>query len=117
MFLHLSVILFTGGFATHTHTHTHTQTPPHHGRHPPPWADTHTPGQSHPCAVHAVIRSTSGRYASYWNAFLLLKFFILFLEISEGRVLTHRADTDWNEVGGAARDQPRVRRQTLQMHA
>ena len=44
---------------------------------------------------------------------LLLKLFIvLFLEISEGRVLTHRADSDWNEAGGAARNQPTVRRQT-----
>ena len=33
----------------------------------PPWADT-------PCAVHAGIRSTCGRYASYWNAFLLIYF-------------------------------------------
>ena len=59
----------------------------------PPWADT--PGQVHPqgrnplpsacwdtppaqcmlgytpCAVHAGMRLTSGRYASHWNAFLL----------------------------------------------
>ena len=33
------------------------------GRHPP-WADTSL------CAVHAGIRSTSGWYASHWNAFL-----------------------------------------------
>ena len=33
-----------------------------------PWADT-PPGR-HPRAVHAGIRSTSGRYASYWNAIL-----------------------------------------------
>ena len=38
------------------------------GRHPP-WADT-LPGQTPPCAVHAGIRSTCGRYASYWNAIL-----------------------------------------------
>ena len=38
------------------------QTPP---RAENPWADT-------PCAVHAGIRLTSDRYASYWNAFLLL---------------------------------------------
>ena len=36
-------------------------TPP--GRHP--WADT-------PVPVHAGIRSTSSRYASHWNAFLLV---------------------------------------------
>ena len=52
----------------------------------PPWVGTpprqihplgrYTPGQVHqPMAMHAGIRSTSGRYASYWNAFLfLLKF-------------------------------------------
>ena len=36
--------------------------------------DTITPpspeADSPPCAVHAGIRSTSGRYASHWNAFL-----------------------------------------------
>ena len=41
-----------------------------------PWADTPLPSlcwDTHtPCAVHAGIRSTSGQYASYWNAFLLL---------------------------------------------
>ena len=46
-----------------------------------PWAGTppsgrYTPGQVHPRAgtppptVHAGLRSTGGRYASYWNAFL-----------------------------------------------
>ena len=48
--------------------------------HRPPWQvhflGRYTPGQVHPpqvhpLAVHARIRSTSGRYASYWNAFLL----------------------------------------------
>ena len=45
-------------------------------------AGTHPPGQVHPpgrypqagtplCALHAGIRSTSGRYASHWNAILL----------------------------------------------
>ena len=55
-------------------THTPGQTPP--GQTHPTWADTptwavhagiHTPA----CAVYAGIRSTSGRYASHWNAFLL----------------------------------------------
>ena len=45
---------------------------PHLGRHSPgqtpPRADT-------PCAVHAGIRPTSGRYASYWNAILLENIF------------------------------------------
>ena len=53
---------------------------PHPGtRGRPPWADTPLgrhppgqtpPGQTPPCTVHAGIRSTSGRYASHWNAFL-----------------------------------------------
>ena len=43
------------------------------------------PGQVHPPAVHAGIRSTSGRYASYWNAFL---FFLPFRkEINKRRLV------------------------------
>ena len=34
---------------------------------------SHTPGQAPACAVHAGIRSISGRYASYWIAFLYFK--------------------------------------------
>ena len=48
MFLHMSVILFTGRGLPHP------------------------PGQTPPRAVHAGIWSTSGRYASYWNAILLI---------------------------------------------
>ena len=51
MFLQLSVILFTGGGVCHPLC-----------SHLPP-----------PCAVPAGIRSISGRYASYWNAFLYCK--------------------------------------------
>ena len=40
------------------------QTPPQPGRHPP------GPGR-HPPEADSSIRSTSGRYAPYWNAFLL----------------------------------------------
>ena len=58
MFLHLSVILFTGGFVCGPL-----------GGHPPP-------GQTTPSAVHAGIRSTSGRYASYWYAFLFVHQFV-----------------------------------------
>ena len=45
-------------------------------RQTPPWANT-PPGRDTPCVVHAGIWFTSGRYASYWNAFLftLLKLF------------------------------------------
>ena len=49
------------------------QTPPR-SRHPPgadtPRADT-TPEQTPPPEADSGIRSTSGRYASYWDAFLL----------------------------------------------
>ena len=72
----------------HAGIHTLGQTPPRQtnalGRHPPgktlPWADTpwvDTPRADTPWAdtpspptVHAGIRSTSGWYASHWNAFL-----------------------------------------------
>ena len=40
----------------------------------PPRADTHTPEQTPPPGADCSIRSTSGRYASYWNAFLLDEF-------------------------------------------
>ena len=62
MILHLSVILFTGCGVCHTHFPL--------GKHPP-WANT-PPRADTPCEVHAGIWSTSGWYASYWNAILLL---------------------------------------------
>ena len=85
VFLHLFVILFTEGGSASVHagipprdqappgtdtpsgaaTLTQEQTPP--TRHPPP-EQTHTP-RSKACWE---IRSTSGRYASYWNAILLV---------------------------------------------
>ena len=69
MFLHLSVILFTGVSATPTPGKTHPPLGRHPlGRHPPPCG--HPTGQTPPCTVHPGIRSTSGRYASYWNAYL-----------------------------------------------
>ena len=37
-----------------------------------PWAGTHPLGRYPRATVHAGIRSTSGRYASHWNAFLLI---------------------------------------------
>ena len=82
-------------------------TPPqsrHHlqSRHPPgadtPPEQTHPPGPDTPQSRHAHtprpdtppeadsgIRSTSGRYASYWNAFLLLTvfFFLRFLFLED----------------------------------
>ena len=75
MFLHLSVILSTGGVSASVHAgiHPHGQTPPSH----PPGQTT--PGR-HPLGRHPLGRYTlpppadgycSGRYTSYWNAFLL----------------------------------------------
>ena len=54
MFLHLSVILFTGGQVS---------APLHAGIHPYPLG-------RHPPFRYYGIRSTRGRYASYWNAYL-----------------------------------------------
>ena len=89
------ICLWSRGMSA-THTHTPGQTPPcpvHAGIHTHPHpvhAGIHTPpakcmlGYTHPpaqcmlgympplCTVHAGIWSTSGRYASHWNAFLSL---------------------------------------------
>ena len=47
-----------------------------------PW-QVHPPGQVHPpTTVHAGIRSTSGRYASHWNAFLLDYDFLFFTSVN-----------------------------------
>ena len=51
------------------HTHPWTRHPPPETRHiPPPWT-RHTPP---PREADCSIRLTSGRYASYWNAFLFV---------------------------------------------
>ena len=79
MFLHVCVILFTGGISGQGE-------PPWAGR-TPPWT-RQTPWQGEPplarqtpqtrqtphppCEADSRIQSTSGRYASYWNAFLFL---------------------------------------------
>ena len=57
MFLHPSVILFTGGVSA----------PLHAGMHAPPPAD--------PPRCYG-IRSTNGRYASYWNAYLFYEWIL-----------------------------------------
>ena len=60
------------------------QTPPDQTHPPwdqadPPWSDTtprirhHPPDQTSPQEADFSIRSTSGRYASYWNAFLFTR--------------------------------------------
>ena len=63
VFLHVSVILSTGGSAW-------AGTPPGPGR--LPWDQVHPPGPGTPPGSSACweIRATSGRYACYWNAFL-----------------------------------------------
>ena len=94
IFLHLFVILFTGGEGVCLSGCWDTTTPPPRTRQTPPdQADTPTPDQTppplrirppllgpgrHPPGpgrppreADSSIRSTSGRYASYWNAFLL----------------------------------------------
>ena len=43
---------------------------PHGSRHPP--RSRHPPGADTPPEADSSIRSTSGRYAYYWNAFLLV---------------------------------------------
>ena len=92
MFLHLSVILFTGGVSAPVHAGIHIplgRHPP--GRHPPPAQCMlgYTPpppaqcilGYTSPCPVHAGIHPLPsacwdihgyccGQYAPYWNAFL-----------------------------------------------
>ena len=71
------------------------QTPPRIRQtpHPPDQADTPPrPGRHPPREAYSSIRSTSGRYASYWNAFL---FTIVFLYL-------FTLHTDWYVVGKIA---------------
>ena len=50
--------------------------PPPPGReNPPSWADPPRPDAPPPQEAHSSVRSTSGRYASYWNAFFSYLFF------------------------------------------
>ena len=97
MFLQLSVILFTveeylGRYPLGRYTpqqvqylgkYTPWQVPP--GRHTPwqvhPQAGT-PPSRYTPLAMHAGIQSTSGRYASYWNAFLFFNSFTFFTPLA-----------------------------------
>ena len=93
MFLHVSVILFTGGVSGQGELPQAGRTPwagrnpppdqadppkppPRPGRPPqirqtpPPGRHPPRPGRHPPREAESGIRSTSGRYASYWNAFL-----------------------------------------------
>ena len=70
MFLHLSVILFTGGVCLSAcwDTTSRIRYPPGAATPPPP---KQTPPRSRPpTEADSGIWSMSGRYASYWNAFL-----------------------------------------------
>ena len=77
MFLQASVILSTGGCLPQCMLE---YTPPR-SRHPPgtrPLLEQTPPGSRHPHPKKEAgsgIRSMSGRYASYWNAFLLFRYF------------------------------------------
>ena len=94
IFLHLSVILFTGGVSTRENPPCQkepprtSQTPPGADTTPPAQTDLPTPGSRHPPRsrhhpppgpgrpppeADFSLRSTSGRYASYWNAFLFVQ--------------------------------------------
>ena len=83
IFLHLFVILFTGGVLPQCmlgyHPPWDQADPPQEQADPPQTRQTPSPGTGRPPPDQAdppreadsSIRSTSGRYASYWNAFLL----------------------------------------------
>ena len=110
IFLHLFVILFTrgGGIPEGTEADPPRSRPPQEQT--PPGADT-PQEQTPPREADTGIRSTSGRYASYWNAFLseqfLLRNFIWFLYIQymcEGCSLVQHPVTfnlqhQWNRDG------------------
>ena len=83
MFLPMSVILFTRGDGVSQHakrkTHLSAQTPPL-GRHQPaqtPPLGRHPPRQTPPLSDTMVYGQLSGRYTSYWNAYLFLVSFHL----------------------------------------
>ena len=61
----------------------------------PPGADTHPPEQTPPREADSGIRSTSGRYASYWNAFLFHHVFVSILN----RILYATAITNGSLTG------------------
>ena len=53
------------------------------------------PGQVHTPTMHAGIRSTSGRYASYWNAFLFhFKFSVSFNKMRKGHTINMHFHTE-----------------------
>ena len=75
IFLHVCVILFTGGVSGQGEPPLRQGEPPPGAD--PPGADTPLPPeQTTPREAHSSIRSTSGQYASYWNAFLFCGIFL-----------------------------------------
>ena len=94
MFLQASVILSTGGVCLSafwdasppardqrpTPLPPGIRDPPPDQADPPPGPGRHPPGPETPPEADASIRSMSGRYASYWNAFLLVNEFSEFNE-------------------------------------
>ena len=97
IFLHLFVILFTGGGGSGK------ENPPGLGEHPPgmenpPRPDTSSPRRQTPPwrppqawrpprEADSGIRSTIGRYASYWNAFL---FFLSSVQCFASQIVSYR---------------------------
>ena len=73
IFLHLFVILFTGGM--------------HAGIPPPPDQAPPIPGTHR--EADSGIRSMSGRYASYWNAFLFTRICILSQKVRAKNYFVH----------------------------
>ena len=84
IFLHLFVILFTGGVSSRENPPAGRTPPPGLDtpqtrplwdqtpqEQTPPWDQTPPRADTPPPEADCSIRSTSGRYASYWNAFLL----------------------------------------------
>ena len=117
MFLHLSVILFTGGclalgpgglplgLGVYTPLVTHPlvlATPPVLDTHP--WAHpslyTHTPFWTHSPHLDTPHTHTSWRYASYWSAFLF------------GKVFTEKC-MKMKEIGAPLLDPPMINSQEL----
>ena len=93
IFLHLSVILFTGGEGGLPQCmlgyHPPRSRPPL-GADPPSPRSRHHPLRPDPLPWEAdsSIRSTSGRYASYWNAFLLSLHFQIIPQLKKPRKCT-----------------------------
>ena len=69
------------------------QTPPWQADTPPSWADTPDPlAGRHPLGRHLPSRDghCSGRYASYWNAFLFYTIVIQIIEIEQFSTAQYR---------------------------